>query len=97
MCTCNKNNSKSSWLQTYWRPAMAVQYFIICMFDFMLAPIGLSIYALLRDVPYIIWHPLTLEGGGLYHVSLGAILGVSAWTRGQEKIATIKEDQNEVK
>lgn len=71
---------------------MAIQYFIICMFDFMAAPVGLAIYAAIRDIPYIMWHPLTLEGGGLYHLSMGAILGVSAWTRGQEKMATIKTE-----
>lgn len=74
-------------VQKYWRPAMAIQYFIICMFDFMLAPIGLAIYSAVRGIDYIAWHPLTLEGGGLYHIALGAILGVAAWTRGQEKIA----------
>ena len=78
--------SKADFLRDYWRPMMAVQYFIICLFDFMLAPIGLSIYSIARGVEYIQWHPLTLEGGGLYHVALGAILGVSAWTRGQEKL-----------
>lgn len=84
--------SKSEhWIQKYWRPMMAMQYFVICMFDFMIAPIGLSIYAMIREIPYIVWHPLTLEGGGLYHLSLGAILGVAAWTRGQEKVADIKE------
>jgi len=35
------------------------------------------------------WHPLTLEGGGLFHLSFGAILGVAAFTRGQEKKAAI--------
>ena len=86
-----KNRRREHWLQTYWRPLMAMQNFVICLFDFMLAPIGLSIYAIIRDVPYIVWHPLTIEGGGLYHLSLGAILGVSAWTRGQEKVADIRE------
>jgi hypothetical protein len=36
------------------------------------------------------WQPLTLQGGGLIHIAFGAILGISAWTRGQEKIETIK-------
>ena len=36
------------------------------------------------------WHPLTLEGGGLFHLSFGAILGVAAFTRGQEKKAAIQ-------
>ena len=76
-----------NFLRDYWRPMMAVQYFIICLFDFMAAPIGLTVYAAVRDIEYIAWHPLTLEGGGLYHLSMGAILGVSAWSRGKEKIA----------
>jgi hypothetical protein len=33
------------------------------------------------------WLPITLQGGGLYHIALGAILGVAAYGRSQEKIA----------
>jgi hypothetical protein len=36
------------------------------------------------------WVPLTLEGGGLFHIAFGAILGVAAWTRGQEKRAALE-------
>jgi len=36
------------------------------------------------------WTPLTLQGGGLLHLSFGAILGVAAWTRGQEKKSAIE-------
>jgi len=89
-----KKIADENWLQKYWRPAMAVQYFIICLFDFMAAPIGLAIYSAIRDIPYIVWHPLTLEGGGLYHISMGAILGVTAWTRGQEKIVSIQNNSS---
>lgn len=35
------------------------------------------------------WRPITLEGGALFHLAFGAILGVSAWTRGSEKTAAI--------
>ena len=35
------------------------------------------------------WTPLTLSGGGMFHLSFGAILGISAFTRGQEKTAAI--------
>ena len=80
----------SGWIRNNWRPAMAVQYFMICMFDFMLAPIGLTIFCAVKDVPYIAWHPLTLESGGLYHVAMGAILGITSWTRGKEKLAVIE-------
>ena len=28
------------------------------------------------------WQSLTLQGGGLFHIAFGAILGAAAWTRG---------------
>lgn len=37
------------------------------------------------------WKPLTLQGGALFHLAFGAILGVSAWTRGNEKTAAINQ------
>ena len=36
------------------------------------------------------WDPLTLQGAGLYHIAMGAVLGVAAWTRGKEKIVRNK-------
>lgn len=36
------------------------------------------------------WQPLTLMGGGLVHVAFGAIVGVTAWTRGVAHIEGIK-------
>lgn len=36
------------------------------------------------------WQPLTLMGGGMFHVSFGAILGVAAWTRGAEKVEQLR-------
>ena len=35
------------------------------------------------------WEPLTLKGAGLFHMAMGAILGIAAWSRGQEKLAGI--------
>lgn len=32
------------------------------------------------------WSPLTLQGAGLFHLAMGGILGVTAWSRGQEKM-----------
>jgi hypothetical protein len=75
---------KDNRITKYWRPAIAWSYAFICLFDFFLAPILfpiLSWYLGFKDV--IIWKPLTLEGGGLYHVAMGAIIGVSSWSRGQ--------------
>ena len=32
------------------------------------------------------WVPITLQGGGLFHVAMGAVLGVTAYGRTQEKL-----------
>jgi hypothetical protein len=34
-----------------------------------------------------VWVPLTLQGNGMFHIAYGAILGVAAFQRGQEKVA----------
>jgi len=41
------------------------------------------------DVGKDAWIPLTIKGGGLFHLSFGAIIGVAAFTRGKEKVAAI--------
>jgi hypothetical protein len=33
------------------------------------------------------WQPLTLQGAGLFHIAMGAVLGISAFGRTQEKLA----------
>lgn len=69
------------WLKTWWRPAMAIQYIVVCLMDF----IGFPILAMVLHNPP--WEPLTLQGGGLYHLAMGAIVGVTAWKRTDEKLA----------
>jgi hypothetical protein len=32
------------------------------------------------------WVPLTLQGGALYHLAMGAVLGIAVYGRTQEKI-----------
>lgn len=51
---------------------------------------GAQVEALKVIHDYHPWQPITLGEDGLLHVSFGAILGVSAWMRGKEKIETIK-------
>jgi hypothetical protein len=34
-----------------------------------------------------VWVPLTLQGNGMFHIAFGAILGVGAFAKGQEKVA----------
>lgn len=70
-------------IKQYWRPAIAWQYFAVCLFDFIVFPAA-SMYFL--NTP---WDPLTLKESGFYHLAMAAIIGVAAWTRGQEKIQRI--------
>jgi hypothetical protein len=78
-----------SWLYNYWRPAIAWQYFVVCLFDFIIAPLLFAWLSHHTGAPYVQWDPLTLKESGFYHMSMGAIIGVAAWTRGQEKIKRV--------
>jgi len=64
---------------------MAWQYFIVCLCDFIIFPVFNAVWY--SNSQFHEWHPLTLQGGGLYHMAMGAIIGVTAWQRTQEKIA----------
>lgn len=74
-----------NWMRDYWRPMMAVQYFAVCIFDFAVAPIVWSAVQAYMHMPITQWVPTTLSQGGMYHMAMGAVLGIAAWTRGQEK------------
>jgi hypothetical protein len=32
------------------------------------------------------WQPITLQGAGLYHIAMGAVLGIAAYGRTKEKV-----------
>lgn len=88
----SQNNLKppsESWFIRYWRPAMAWQYFAVCVFDFLAAPIMNAWYSWFAKVPYSIWKPISLAEGGYYHMTMLVVLGVYAYTRGQEKVKQI--------
>lgn len=83
------------WMKTYWRPAMGWLYMVICAFDFIIGPVmSMTMPIILRglgadNVTYTPWESLTLSNGGLIHLAFGAILGITAWTRGQEKLSKL--------
>jgi len=79
-----------SWLTSSWRPAMAWQYFTVCIFDFLIFPIFTAAFSAITKTPYVQWHPITLEGGALYHFAMGAIVTATTIGRSQEKIALFK-------
>lgn len=80
-----------SWMQKKWRPMMAMMYMSVCACDFILFPILWTIVQFWEvqaaNDAFRQWQPLTLQGGGLFHMAMGAVLGITAWSRGQEKMA----------
>jgi hypothetical protein len=80
--TIKRSTHHETRFSTTWRPAMAWLYMTICACDFIIFPIANAAFAEIFKVPYVEWHPITLSSGGMIHVAFGAILGVTAWTRG---------------
>ena len=64
---------------------MAWQYFAVCICDFIIFPLIAFHYAKETGNDFK-WEPMTLKESGFYHMTMGVIIGVSAWTRGQENI-----------
>ena len=81
---------KEDWMNSKWRPMMGWMYMVVCMMDFVVFPI---LWSLLQAMNHgrveTQWSPITLQGAGLFHMAMGAVLGVTAWSRGQEKIAGV--------
>jgi Holin of 3TMs, for gene-transfer release len=80
------------WLQAFWRPMMGWLYMIICLMDFVIFPLAAMIMPVIYkgfgyNLNYTAWQSLTLQNGGIIHLAFGAILGVSALSRGWEKQA----------
>lgn len=66
---------------------MAWMYMVICTFDFMIFPILWSmLQAHFNGQVTSQWDPLTLKGAGLFHMAMGAVIGVAAYGRTQEKL-----------
>jgi len=79
---------KEDWMNSKWRPMMGWMYMGVCIFDFVLAPVLWSlIQATFHGGVNVQWQPLTLQGAGLFHISMGAVLGLAAYGRTQEKLA----------
>jgi hypothetical protein len=78
------------WMQSKWRPAMGWMYMSVCVFDFVLFPILYTIVQFWEtqasNDAFRQWVPITLSNGGLFHIAMGAILGISAYGRTQEKL-----------
>lgn len=75
------------WMQKKWRPAMGWMYMIVCFADMVIFPVAWSILQTVQHQTITQWNPLTLQGAGLFHLAMGAVLGIAAFGRTQEKIA----------
>jgi hypothetical protein len=79
---------QEDWMSKRWRPAMGWLYMAVCAFDFIIAPVLWSMtQAYYHIVPFVQWQPLTLQGAGLFHLAMGAVLGIAAYGRTKEKMA----------
>jgi hypothetical protein len=78
---------EEDWMQKKWRPAMGWMYMIVCMCDMIIFPVLWALLQAALKQPVTQWNPLTLQGAGLFHLAMGAVLGIAAWGRTQEKVA----------
>lgn len=77
----------TDWINKKWRPVMGWVYMLTCTADFVLFPILWSLLqALSKGSVTSQWQPLTLQGAGLYHIAMGAVLGIAAYGRTKEKV-----------
>ena len=84
----DSEKKKEDWMNAKWRPMMGWMYMGVCVFDFVMAPIlWTAIQALYHGGINTQWQPLTLQGGGLFHVAMGAVIGISAYGRTKEKLS----------
>jgi hypothetical protein len=76
------------WMNSKWRPAMGWMYMLVCTTDFVLFPVLWSLVQVVGGGEVRTqWSPITLQGAGLFHMAMGAILGIAAYGRTQEKMA----------
>jgi hypothetical protein len=81
-------NTNTDWVNNKWRPMMGWMYMLVCTMDFVVFPI---LWSLLQAMSHgqvtSQWQPVTLQGAGLFHMAMGAVLGVAAYGRTKEKVA----------
>jgi hypothetical protein len=68
---------------------------LICLFDFMGAPVLWSAIQFWENEAandaFRQWAPLTLQGGGFFHMAMGAVLGISALNKDKKEESSDKD------
>jgi hypothetical protein len=72
----------------YWRPFMCWQYGIVCFLDVGVLPIISWLFQVNPALGYVL---VNSPGAATYHMAMGAIAGVSAWTRTVEKQTAMRD------
>jgi hypothetical protein len=81
-------DKKEDWMNAKWRPMMGWMYMMVCTMDFVVFPVLWSLVQVIGGGEVKSqWMPITLQGAGLFHMAMGAIIGVAAFGRTQEKLA----------
>lgn len=81
------DKESEDWINKKWRPAMGWMYMAVCVTDFIIFPIAWSILqATTAGSVTTPWQPISLQGAGLFHIAMGAVLGIAAYGRTKEKI-----------
>jgi hypothetical protein len=79
-------SKKEDWMNSKWRPMMGWMYMLVCTMDMVVFPILWSLLQTMTHTQITQWNPLTLQGAGLFHIAMGAVLGIAAFGRTQEKL-----------
>jgi hypothetical protein len=83
----DSEKKKEDWMNSKWRPMMGWSYMLTCIADFVIFPVLWSVLqAISKGQVNVQWQPITLQGAGLYHIAMGAVLGIAAYGRTQEKL-----------
>lgn len=81
------DKDSTDWINKKWRPVMGWVYMMTCTADFVLFPILWSLLQAIQGGQVSSqWNPITLQGAGLYHIAMGAVLGIAAYGRTKEKV-----------
>ena len=82
-------------INRHWRDWAGLVYLFICLVDFFIAPLIWNIkmeehcndkerYPVGVKCNVTRWEPMTLQMGGMFHISFAAILGVHGWRKKDE-------------
>ena len=84
---------KETWFKQ-WHLFAAWLYLTIIAFDFLIAPITNVVILAYFKYPIIAWAPITLQGGGIFHISMLAVIGVATWGQSRQMVEQIRNMPN---